>query len=59
MSIRDNALLDLEKTKTELNEYLPKLSEKGSGDDISIAGIFAKENESMVRNILSLFPWKF
>jgi len=28
------------KTETELNDFLPKISERGSRDDISIAGIF-------------------
>lgn len=59
MSIKDNALLDDQKTKDELAAFLPRLSEQGSGDDISIAGIFEKENESMVKNLFSLFPWKF
>ena len=31
-----------EKTIAELKEFMPKLSEQGSGDDISIAGIFSK-----------------
>lgn len=45
LSIKNNAIQDSEKTKSELNAYLPVLSEKGSGDDISIAGIFVKERK--------------
>lgn len=52
LSIKDNAIADVEKTKQELTEYLPKLSEQGSGDDISIAGIFVKEDESSLKKIL-------
>jgi len=29
-----------EKTEAELRDFLPKISERGSRDDISIAGIF-------------------
>lgn len=52
ISIKNNAIQDNEKTKTELNKYLPKLSEQGSGDDISIAGIFVKEDDNKLMNIL-------
>lgn len=52
LSIKNNAIKNAEKTKTELEEYLPKLSEKGSGDDISIAGIFVKEDGNKLMNIL-------
>lgn len=52
LSIKNNAVQDVEKTKSELNTYLPDLSEKGSGDDISIAGIFVKENDNKLMNIL-------
>ncbi len=48
LSIENNAVQDSEKTKTELNKYLPKLSEQGSGDDISIAGIFVKKRKEYV-----------
>ena len=41
-NIRQNIVADSEKTITELKEFMPKLSEQGSGDDISIAGIFSK-----------------
>ena len=53
LSIKDNALQDAEKTKTELTAYLPKLSEQGSGDDISIAGIFVLEEESKLQKIVN------
>ena len=43
LNIKNNALTDQEKTKSELQAFLPVLSEQGSGDDISIAGIFVKE----------------
>ncbi|MDO5772945.1 MAG: protein phosphatase 2C domain-containing protein [Spirochaetales bacterium] len=52
ISIKNNAIQNAEKTKAELEEYLPKLSEKGSGDDISIAGIFVKEDGNKLMNIL-------
>lgn len=52
ISIKNNAIQNSEKTKTELNKYLPKLSEKGSGDDISIAGIFVKKDDNKLMNIL-------
>lgn len=52
ISIKNNAIQDSEKTKTELNKYLPKLSEQGSGDDISIAGIFVKKDDNKLMNIL-------
>lgn len=42
LNVRDKALADLEKTKADLKEFLPTLSEKGSGDDISVAAIFQK-----------------
>lgn len=45
LNIKNNAIADVEKTKNELTAYLPTLSEQGSGDDISIAGIFVKEEE--------------
>ncbi|MCR5623525.1 MAG: protein phosphatase 2C domain-containing protein [Treponema sp.] len=48
--IKDNALIDVKKTQRELDSYLPKLSEQGSGDDISIAGVFVKENGLPVVN---------
>lgn len=40
-NIQKNAVADKEATKSELALFLPKLSERGSGDDISIAAIFA------------------
>lgn len=40
-TIQKNAMADKEKTKSELESFLPKLSQQGSGDDISIAAIFA------------------
>ena len=43
LNIKENAIHDVENTKTELQAYLPKLSEQGSGDDISLACIFSKE----------------
>ena len=42
LNIQKNALADRERTKGELEAFLPKLSEQGSGDDISFAGIFCK-----------------
>lgn len=42
LDIRGNALSNAEQTETELTNFLPKLSEQGSGDDISIAGVFVK-----------------
>ena len=50
MDIKDNALIDVKRTQKELVSYLPKLSEQGSGDDISIAGVFVKENGLSVVN---------
>ncbi|MCQ2583417.1 MAG: protein phosphatase 2C domain-containing protein [Treponema sp.] len=50
--IQTNVIKDTENAKKELEEFLPKLSEQGSGDDISIAGIFYKEQESSITNIL-------
>ncbi|MGN0740423.1 MAG: protein phosphatase 2C domain-containing protein [Treponema sp.] len=41
-NVRNNIIVDFEKTVTELKSFLPKLSEQGSGDDVSIAGIFSK-----------------
>ena len=43
LNIKKNALTDLDATKTELEKFLPKLSEQGSGDDISVAAIFMKD----------------
>lgn len=40
LNIQKNALADRERTKGELEAFLPKLSEQGSGDDVSLAGIF-------------------
>ena len=42
LNINDNIIIDSEKTSNELKEFMPKLSEQGSGDDISLAGIFTK-----------------
>ena len=42
LNINDNIVIDSEKTSNELKEFMPKLSEQGSGDDISLAGIFTK-----------------
>ena len=52
LNIKNNAVADVGKTKTELEEFLPKLSEQGSGDDISIAGIFVREEESKIQKIV-------
>lgn len=47
-----DALLKTIKTKgleegvKDLEEYLPKVSEKGSGDDVSVAGIIALKNKN-------------
>ena len=41
-TIRNNIITDTDKTISELKGFLPNLSEQGSGDDISIAGIFSK-----------------
>lgn len=35
----------IEKVQKELQEYFPKLSEQGSGDDLSLAGIFEMEKK--------------
>lgn len=43
LNIKENTINDCQNTTAELNGFLPKLSEQGSGDDISIAGIFAKK----------------
>ena len=51
--IKNNALQDIEKTKEELTTFLPKLSEQGSQDDISIAGLFVKEEKKF--NFLDKF----
>lgn len=53
LNIQKNALDNVEIAKGELEAFLPKLSEQGSGDDISIAGIFHKENEKMLNKILN------
>ncbi len=53
LSIKKNALADVDRTKAELNAFLPTLSAQGSGDDISIAGIFVKEEESCVKSLLN------
>ena len=53
MRIKNNALQDIEKTKEELTTFLPKLSEQGSQDDISIAGLFVKEEKKF--NFLDKF----
>lgn len=42
LNIQKNALADRERTKGELEAFLPKLSEQGSGDDVSFAGIFCE-----------------
>lgn len=42
LNINNNIVVDSEKTSSELKEFMPKLSEQGSGDDISLAGIFTK-----------------
>lgn len=53
LNIQKNALADRERTKGELEAFLPKLSEQGSGDDVSLAGIFAKENEGGIQSVLN------
>ena len=53
LNIQKNALADREKTKGELEAFLPKLSEQGSGDDVSFAGVFAKENEGGIQSVLN------
>lgn len=58
LNIKNNAIVDIEKTKAELIDYLPKLSEQGSGDDISIAGIFVKEDKSNKSFLNALFTRK-
>lgn len=58
LNIKNNAVVDIEKTKAELDDYLPKLSEQGSGDDISIAGIFVKEGKSNTKSLLNFFARK-
>ena len=50
LNIQNNALNDIENTQKELESFLPTLSEQGSGDDISIAAIFHKENEGNLFN---------
>ena len=52
LNIKENTVTDAEKTKAELAAFLPKLSEQGSGDDISIAGIFVKEEKKNLLNTL-------
>ncbi|MBD5439750.1 MAG: protein phosphatase 2C domain-containing protein [Treponema sp.] len=47
LNIRRNAIENKEVTKKELENFLPKLSEQGSGDDISIAAIFAKKKPNI------------
>lgn len=42
LNIQKNMFADERKTKEELRSFLPRLSEMGSGDDISIASIFMK-----------------
>ncbi len=46
--IRENVIENQEATRKELQGFLPKLSEQGSGDDISIAAIFAKNEHETV-----------
>lgn len=48
LTIQANVVVDCENAKKELQMFLPKLSEQGSGDDISIAGIFYKEEPSLI-----------
>ena len=43
LNLKNNTVNDSEKTLSELQGFLPVLSEQGSGDDISIAGIFQKK----------------
>ncbi len=50
LNIQKNALENVDVAKRELDSFLPKLSEQGSGDDISIACIFQKENEKILLN---------
>lgn len=54
LNIRKNAIENLEATKKELKLLLPNLSEQGSGDDISIAAIFAKEKNDTNSEIKQL-----
>ena len=39
-TLRENFVRDAETTRNELKNYLPRLSEQGSRDDMAIAGIF-------------------
>ena len=50
LNIQKNALADKERTKSELEAFLPKLSEQGSGDDVSLAGIFMHEEPANPEN---------
>ena len=43
VNIKNNALKDVEQTKKELLDFLPTLSEQGSGDDVSLAAFFFKD----------------
>ncbi|MBQ0003926.1 MAG: protein phosphatase 2C domain-containing protein [Treponema sp.] len=43
LNLKNNTVNDGEKTQAELQDFLPVLSEQGSGDDISIAAIFSKK----------------
>lgn len=43
LSLKTNTVEDSKKTASELNGFLPVLSEQGSGDDISISAIFSKK----------------
>lgn len=51
LTLQANVVADYENAKKELQMFLPKLSEQGSGDDISIAGIFYKEEHSLIDKI--------
>ena len=35
----------------ELKEFLPKLSEKGSGDDVSVAAVLNMQGKSITENL--------
>ena len=43
LNLKTNTVEDSKNTVSELKDFLPVLSEQGSGDDISISAIFSKK----------------
>ena len=56
LNLKNNTVNDGEKTQSELQDFLPVLSEQGSGDDISIAAIFSKKGFYLTNTLSSGYP---